>query len=216
MILKSLEQPIVQPRIAATFEAAFGVVAPTRPKSSRTRTSARRMQKSVLQVGPHHHLNVAQTVKVKKRAVVVVHSTAAGKLDNPPAVKPLAIVRQRKKRGSTSSALPKTPSSMTISNQEMVGARVYAEYPDNHTWYWGLITRAQPYNHLADCCQYEVCFDDGEVVESIAGPKIHTLSEYLEHRALLWPHLVEAAPPERPRHLSKYSVDKDGNIIVSV
>ena len=160
------------------------MAAPAGPKSSRTKTSARRIKNSVLQVGPHHHLNVAQTVKVKKRAVVMVHSTAADKpyVDNSPADKPLAIVCQRKKWGSASSALPKTPSSTMISNQEMVGARVYAEYPDNHRWYLGLITRAQPYNHLADCCQYEVCFDDGEVVEIIAGPKIHTLLEYLEDR----------------------------------
>jgi hypothetical protein len=170
--LPPLEPATPQPHIAATFEAAFGVASKNKP----TRRSSRIIVKK--KVGPHYHLNVAQTIKVKKMAAAASKQQSAINGSSKP----------RKKKA----AKKNTP------KEDMVGLRVYAEFPKNEEWYWGIITgEKEEYNAIGKCYNYEVLFDDNDVAECW-GSKIYTIPEYEEHRAVMWPHLVNEEPPEKP------------------
>lgn len=108
-----------------------------------------------------------------------------------------------KRRGKDEDTSRKKPTSF-------VGQRVYAEYPGNGQWYWGLIMR-EYYRNDSRFPSYAVWFDDCETADDISAKSIITEKEYRSK----WQDIFGRAPPKRPRHLSEYKVDAAGNIIAN-
>ena len=133
--------------------------------------------------------------------------------------------------GLMMSATPKTtPDKQTCTKKRrtFVGQRVYAEFPANRQWYWGIITKetfTPVHNLLTPATHdpssntaarsprqpitYQVWFDDDDVVDGIPGMKMVNEDEYLAK----WQNTL-SPPPKRPPHLNKFSLDDNGNIIV--
>mmetsp|Transcript_12011 Transcript_12011/g.19929 ORF Transcript_12011/g.19929 Transcript_12011/m.19929 type:complete len:269 (+) Transcript_12011:57-863(+) len=205
------EQTPHTPRVAASFKDAFGLIIVDRKSTTTRREKVRRSRESELTLGlkpdPYHHLNPAQTVKMWKRNAQSKTWFEKEVEDGPASmVKPRTSEKQESK---------KNPAQMRQMRSDMLAIRVYAEYPSNRQWYWGLITRVQEYNWTAGCFTFQIWFDDGDVGENIPGNKIFTIPEYCEHRALLWPKLGDNhEPPSRPQHLNLYARDECGNVII--
>lgn len=89
-----------------------------------------------------------------------------------------------------------------------LGIRIYAEYPGNDLWYWGLVVKEY---FKSGKMFYTVWFDDGDVGENIPGSKTIHLLDY----QLKWEKKYGKAP-ERPRHLVDYETNPDGSIVVDL
>ncbi|KAI2500919.1 hypothetical protein MHU86_13526 [Fragilaria crotonensis] len=112
----------------------------------------------------------------------------------------------------------------TVSNRNaFVGQRVYAQFPGNSMYYWGIITKVSSAslpsvekqnpasNGVVPPITYQVWFDDEDVADGISGKDMITEEEYLTKWLQTYDNLP---PPERPRHLIEYNLDDNGNIIV--
>jgi hypothetical protein len=88
---------------------------------------------------------------------------------------------------------------------KVVGTRVYACYPANHQWYWGMITRANCQSE-----QYSVWFDDGEWVDQVPAKDLVTEQEYRQD----WQHVFQKPPPKRPLHLQEFRIDEEEGFVV--
>jgi hypothetical protein len=105
----------------------------------------------------------------------------------------------RKKRGSPTH--PETPESTGRTWKRIVGQRVYAEYPINRQWYWGVVVnRTYQVNPKYRVPLYEIWFDDGDRGVDIHRRKIITEEEYRTR----WQRVFGRAPPRCPPHLRDY------------
>lgn len=89
-----------------------------------------------------------------------------------------------------------------------VGRRVYAEFPNNQQWYWGIVTNVQI--NRSKSPSFSVWFDDGDSLDDLSGKNILTVEEYEEK----WQHIFKKPPPKLPKFLREAEFDEKNHRII--
>jgi len=89
-----------------------------------------------------------------------------------------------------------------------VGRRVYAEFPDNEQWYWGIVTSVR--ERRGKLPSFSVWFDDGDSLDDLSGKNILTVEEYQKK----WQHIFKKPPPKLPKHLKEAEFDEKNHRII--